>query len=89
MLDLLDPCSVTVMDRLAEPLMRRALSIAEHSFGNNHPRVATQLNNLAQLLQATNRLAELLTPFARVLAGGNDAMKTNPMALDAAALLAP
>jgi hypothetical protein len=37
--------------------------------------------------ETTNRLAELLTPFARVLAAGNDAMKTNPLALDVAALL--
>ena len=42
----------------AEPLMRRALAIAEASFGKDHPKVAIRLNNLAQLLQATNRLAE-------------------------------
>mgnify|MGYP000013366340 CR=1 FL=1 len=38
--------------------MRRALAIDETSFGQDHPEVATDLNNLAQLLQATNRLAE-------------------------------
>ena len=38
--------------------MRRALGIAEASFGKDHPHVAVQLNNLAALLQATNRLAE-------------------------------
>jgi hypothetical protein len=38
--------------------MRRALQIDEQSFGLNHPNVATDLNNLAQLLQATNRLQE-------------------------------
>ncbi len=38
--------------------MRRALKIDEQSFGPNHPDVATDLNNLALLLQDTNRLAE-------------------------------
>src|SRR5262249_34328783 len=30
----------------------------EASYGSVHPRVATHLNNLAELLRATNRLAE-------------------------------
>ena len=38
--------------------MRRALAIDEASFGNHHPEVAIDLNNLATLLQDTNRLAE-------------------------------
>ena len=38
----------------AEPLMRRALAIDEKS-GTEHPNVARDLNNLAQLLKATNR----------------------------------
>ena len=38
--------------------MRRALTIDEKSVGPDHPSVATHLNNLAQLLQETNRLAE-------------------------------
>ena len=38
--------------------MRRALQIDEQSYGSEHPKVATDLNNLAQLLQATNRLDE-------------------------------
>ena len=42
----------------AEPLMRQALSIDEASYGQDHPNVARDLNNLAQLLQDTNRLAE-------------------------------
>jgi hypothetical protein len=42
----------------AEPLMRRALAIWENSLGADHPNVATALNNLAALLQATNRLGE-------------------------------
>ncbi len=41
-----------------ERVMRRALQILEASLGDDHPNVAVQLNNLAQLLQATNRLAE-------------------------------
>ncbi|HWF61426.1 MAG TPA: tetratricopeptide repeat protein [Nitrospira sp.] len=42
----------------AEPLMRRALVIDEASYGAEHPNVAIDLNNLARLLQATNRLGE-------------------------------
>jgi len=42
----------------AEPLMRRALAIAEATYGPDHPNVATALNNLAGLLKTTNRLAE-------------------------------
>ncbi len=51
----------------AEPLMRRALVINEASFGSNHPGVATDLNNLAQLLQDTNRLAEAEPLMQRAL----------------------
>ena len=38
--------------------MGHALVIDEKSFGENHPNVARDLNNLAQLLKATNRLTE-------------------------------
>ena len=38
--------------------MRRALAIDEAAYGPEHPDVARDLNNLAQLLQDTNRLAE-------------------------------
>ena len=38
--------------------MRRALAINEHSYGPDHPNVATCLHNLARLLQDTSRLAE-------------------------------
>jgi hypothetical protein len=41
----------------AEPLYRRALAIDEKSFGPDHPNVARDLNNLAELLRATNRLS--------------------------------
>jgi hypothetical protein len=34
------------------------LAIDEASYGNDHPNVAIRLNNLALLLQDTNRLAE-------------------------------
>ena len=52
----------------AEPLYRRALPIDEESFGPGHPKVATSLNNLAQLLQDTNRLAEAEPLMRRALA---------------------
>ena len=42
----------------AETLYGRALAINEASDGAEHPNVARVLNNLAALLQATNRLAE-------------------------------
>ena len=38
--------------------MRRALEIDEANYGLDHPGVATDLNNLAGLLQTTNWLAE-------------------------------
>lgn len=52
----------------AEPLMRRALVIDEKSYGTEHPEVATDLNNLGQLLQATNRLGEAEPLMRRALA---------------------
>ena len=53
--------------REAEPLMRRALSIDEASYGTETPNVATRLNNLAQLLKATNRLEEAEPLMRRAL----------------------
>jgi tetratricopeptide (TPR) repeat protein len=52
---------------LAEPMMRRALKIDEASFGPDHPKVGTSLNNLAQLLADTNRLAEAEPLMRRAL----------------------
>jgi tetratricopeptide (TPR) repeat protein len=52
----------------AEPLMRRALAIDEESYGPDHPNVAIRLNNLAHLLQLTNRLAEAEPLKCRALA---------------------
>jgi nephrocystin-3 len=51
----------------AEPLMRRALAIDERSLGSDHPKVATRLNNLASLLQDTNRLEEASSLLRRAL----------------------
>ncbi len=52
----------------AEPLMRRALTIDEQSYGANHPNVAIRLNVLALLLKTTNRLAEAEPLMRRALA---------------------
>jgi tetratricopeptide (TPR) repeat protein len=52
----------------AEPLMARVAAIFEKSLDENHPNVATALNNLAQLLQDTNRLAEAEPLMRRALA---------------------
>ncbi|HET9226127.1 MAG TPA: tetratricopeptide repeat protein, partial [Thermoanaerobaculia bacterium] len=52
----------------AEPLQRRALAIDEASFGSQHPEVAIDLNNLAQVLQDTNRLSEAEPLMRRALA---------------------
>ena len=47
--------------------MRRALKIDEFSYGPGHPDVAIDLNNLAQLLHTTNRLAEAEEPMRQSL----------------------
>ena len=39
-------------------MYRRALAIDETSYGPDHPNVARDLNNLAGLLHATNRIEE-------------------------------
>src|SRR5207247_2159728 len=49
------------------PLIRRALAIDERSYGPDHTSVATDLNNLAQLLKDTNRLDEAEPLFRRAL----------------------
>jgi tetratricopeptide (TPR) repeat protein len=48
--------------------MQRALAIDEASYGPDHPTVAGDLNNLAQLLKDTNRLAEAKPLMQRALA---------------------
>jgi tetratricopeptide (TPR) repeat protein len=52
----------------AEPLYRRALAIAEASYGQDHTNVAACLNNLANLLRDTNRFAEAEPLYRRALA---------------------
>ncbi len=52
----------------AESLTRRALAMAEHSYGKDHREVAICLSNLAVLLQDTNRLAEAEPLMRRALA---------------------
>jgi tetratricopeptide (TPR) repeat protein len=51
-----------------EPLCRWTLNLAEARFGPDHPETAVALNNLAQLLQATNRLTEAEPLMRRALA---------------------
>jgi hypothetical protein len=51
----------------AESLMRRVLDIDQASFGNDHPEVAADLNNLALLLKDTNRLGEAEPLMRRAL----------------------
>ena len=69
---LMNQCGLLLLGKAlhgeAEPLMRRALAIDEQSFGAEHPNVAIDLNNLAQLLQTTNRLAEAEPLMRRALA---------------------
>ncbi len=51
----------------AEPLLRRALAIHEHSLDKNHPNIGASCGNLAQLLQFTNRLSEAEQMMRRAL----------------------
>ena len=51
----------------AETFIKRALKINEQNLSTNHPGIATLLSNLAQLLQATNRLAEAEPLMRRAL----------------------
>ena len=51
----------------AEDLKRRALALDESHFGPESTQVAVRLNNLAQTLQATNRLAEAEPLMRRML----------------------
>ena len=52
----------------AELLERRALAIAEDTYGPEHPNVATEMNNLAVSLLSTNRLREAEPLMRRALA---------------------
>jgi tetratricopeptide (TPR) repeat protein len=50
------------------PLYQRALAIIEKTLGENHPNVATGLNNLALLYKTQGRYEEALPLFQRALA---------------------
>lgn len=52
----------------AEPLLRRLVSIAEMRYGSESPEFARNINNLASLLQTTNRLDEAEPLMRRVMA---------------------
>jgi tetratricopeptide (TPR) repeat protein len=52
----------------AEWLKRRALAIGEATLRPNDPELATRLNNLAELLRATNRLPEAEPLYRRAIA---------------------
>ena len=56
------------LHREAETLERNALAMDEQHFGPDSTEVAARLNNLAQTLQATNRLAEAEPLMRRALA---------------------
>ncbi len=53
---------------MAEPLVKRALAIAEKALGPDHPHVATALENYAALLRKTGRSTEADTLEARAKA---------------------
>ncbi len=58
------------MHKWAEKISRRALKIVRAASGEDHPDVAIDLNNLAQLLQDTNHLTEaepLMRDAVRIL----------------------
>lgn len=59
--------SAKALHREAENLDRRALAMDEKEFGEQSTEVALRLNNLAQTLQATNRLSEAEPLMARVV----------------------
>jgi tetratricopeptide (TPR) repeat protein len=44
------------------PLVREALKIDKKIFGDEHPNVARDLNNLAQLLKAQGKYEEAIQP---------------------------
>ena len=52
----------------AEHWSRHCLELCDQRFGRDHPATTPALNNLAQLLKATNRLAEAEPMYRRALA---------------------
>jgi tetratricopeptide (TPR) repeat protein len=51
----------------AEPPYKRALDIDEQALGSDHPRVATDLNNLAQLYNKQGKYSEAGPLYRRAL----------------------
>ena len=74
----LNETGVALLERarfeVAEPLLRRGLSLAEKTYGSNHPKVAIRLNNLAQLLHETGRLVEAELLLRRALEIGEQTL---------------
>ncbi len=60
--------SAKALHKKAEDLKKRALALDERHYGPNSTQVAVRLNNLAQTLQDTNRLAEAEPLMRRALA---------------------
>jgi tetratricopeptide (TPR) repeat protein len=54
----------------SEPLLRRAVKVFQENLGGEHPNFGSALNNLALLLQATNRMVEAESLMRRALAIG-------------------
>ena len=65
----MQPTEMLATNRLdeAESLIRRALAIAEASYGPERPKVAIALHNLAQLLQDTDHLDDAEPLMRRAL----------------------
>jgi tetratricopeptide (TPR) repeat protein len=54
-------------DLEAEPLAKRALDLAEKTFGPDHPEIVNALSNLGEVLRAQRRYAEAHAVFERAL----------------------
>ncbi len=65
-------------DAEAEPLYKRALAIDEKALGQEHPLVATSLENYAVLLRKTGRSSEATEMEARAKAIRAKHAKENP-----------
>jgi tetratricopeptide (TPR) repeat protein len=63
--------------------LRTCAGIVEKALGPDHPNVATSLNNLAEVLRATNRYAEAEPLYRRALWAGypNVTIRLNNLAL--------
>ena len=51
-----------------EPLLKRSLAIREKQLGDNHPDVATSLNNLASLYESQGKYEEAEPLYQRAIA---------------------